>query len=152
MENLFKVKNIGLQPLVDQDGLDVHMVYTEKLLSLNVLIEFYTAVIDDSEEGYEEETVIFAITYTKERSYTFSLFHSLNVVGPLQLYRTIADAIEFIERSSKDTLLADMEEISTGHTTSDIADNPRDRKKIYEDDVWKFKTTLDLIAERRTQR
>lgn len=85
MEKLFKHNGIGLQPFVDEDGLDEHFAYTDKLLALNVLIEFYTAITDDSEENYEEETVVAAITYTEKCSYSFALFHSTNVTGPLLL-------------------------------------------------------------------
>lgn len=149
MEKLFQRGNIGLQPFVDEEGLDEHFAYTEQLLALNVLIEIYTAVLDDSEEGYEEETVIFATTYDQERSYSFALFHSTEVVGPLVLYGIISDAISYIEQSNKETLLDDLEEISTGQTTSELADTPQLRKKIYESDVWKFKSVIELIKENR---
>jgi hypothetical protein len=149
MEKLFARNNIGFQPIVDQDGLDINFAYTDKLLSLNVLIEFYTAVLDDSEENYEEETAVFAITYTKERSYSFALFVTSEVVGPLILFRIIADAIKFIEHSDKNSLLDDLEEIATGHTTSDDVENPRDRKEFYENELWKFNTALGLIEEKK---
>ncbi|WP_341836916.1 hypothetical protein WJU16_03380 [Chitinophaga pollutisoli] len=149
MEKLFERNNFGLQPFVDEDGQDTYFAYTDKLLALNVLIEFYTAVTDDTEENYEEETVVSAITYTENRSYSFALFHSTNVIGPLILYRIVADAIHFLEQSSKATLLEDLEEISTGGTTSDVMDNEADRKRVYDSDVWKFTSVLDLIKEKR---
>ncbi|MBN8856687.1 MAG: hypothetical protein BGO55_06305 [Sphingobacteriales bacterium 50-39] len=152
MEKLFERSNIGLQQLVAEDGLDKYFAYTEKLLSLNVLIECYTAVLDDSEADYEEETAIFAITYNEERSYSFALFVSSEVIGPLILFRIIVDAINFIEHSSKDSLLDDLEEISTGCTTSDVIDNIKERKEFYEDEVWEFKTVLDLIHDKGKHR
>lgn len=148
MERLFERNNIGLQHFVDEDGLDKYYAYTDKLLARNVLLEFYTAVTDDSEEEYEEETAVFVITHTGNRSYSFALFHSLNVVGPLQLFRLIADAIDFIERADSDNLLVDLTEISTGSTTSDMVDSVADRKRIYDSDVWKFSSVLDLIKQK----
>lgn len=149
MEKLFTRNNIGFQPIVDQDGLDINFAYNDKLLSLNVLIEFYTAVLDDSEANYEEETAVFAITYTKERIYSFALFVTSEVVGPLILFPIIANAINFIEHSDKNTLLDDLEEIATGHSTSDDVENPHDRKNLYENELWKFNTALDLIKEKK---
>jgi hypothetical protein len=111
MEKLFQRGDIGLQPFVDEEGSDELFAYTDKLLDLNVLIEFYNAIVDDSEENYESETAIFAITYDEERSYTFSLFHSTGVTAPLVLYSIISNAIKYIEHSSKDNLLDDLEEI-----------------------------------------
>lgn len=148
MEKLFKHNNIGLQQYEDEDGLDKYYAYTDKLLARNVLIEFYTAVIDDSDENYEEETAIIAHTYTEDRSFSFPLFHSLHVVGPLQLYRIIADAIDFIERSDSNNLLDDLTEISTGSTTSDMMDSVEDSERIYDNDIWEFTAVLDLIKER----
>lgn len=148
MEKLFERGKIGLQPFVAADGLDKHFAYTDKLLELNILIEFYTAVIDDSEENYEEETAIFAITYNKERSYSYALFHSVEVIGPLLLFRIIADAIHFIEHSSKGNLLDDLEEISTGHTTSDILEDPKERAAYLDAQIWEFKSVLELITDK----
>lgn len=149
MERFFRHNNIWLQHFVDEDGIEKYYAYTDKLLAHNVLIEFYTAVTDDSEEDYEEETAVLAIIHTEAISYSFALFHSYNVVGPLPLYRIIADAIDFIEHSSSETLLADLAEISTGDTSSDMMDDEADRKRIYDSDVWKFNTVLELIRERR---
>ncbi|MBX3242284.1 MAG: hypothetical protein KIT80_14955 [Chitinophagaceae bacterium] len=149
MEKLFERNNIGYQLFVDEDGQDIHFAYTDKLLALNVLIEFYTAVTDGSEENYEEETVVAAITYTEKCSYSFALFHSTNVIGPLLLYRIVADAVHFIEQSGKTSLLEDLAEISTGGTTSDVMDNKADRKRVYDSDVWRFTSVLDLIKQKR---
>lgn len=149
MKKLFALKNISLQPMVVQDGLDITIAYTKQLLAKDVLIEFYTAPTSDDPHDTEEETAVLAITYTKDRSYSFALFHSFEVIGPLILYRIVSDAIEFIENCDKDSLITDLEEIATGYTTSDILDDPKDRKRIYDSEVWKFKTALELIGEKR---
>lgn len=147
MEKLFQRNNIGIQHLVDENGVDVYYAYTEKLLAHNVLIKFYTAVLDDSEEDYEEETAIIVYAHTENLSYSFPLFHSVDVVGPLQLYRIIADAIGFLDHSTRDTILDDLAQIATGYSSSDVMNNPEDNKRIYETDVWRFSEVMDLIRK-----
>ncbi|WP_447642592.1 MULTISPECIES: hypothetical protein [Chitinophagaceae] len=66
----------------------------------------------------------------------------------LVLYRIVADAIHFIEQSSKATLLEDLEEISTGGTTSDVMESKAERKRVHDSDVWKFTSVLDLIKQK----
>ena len=145
MEKIFRRNNIGIQRLKVEEHHHPFFAYTDKLLELGVLIEFYTVEIEED----EEETVVLANTYTKDCSYSFALFHTYDVFGAVPLYRIIADAIAFIEKSTKETLLDDLEDISTGDTTSDTMDNAQDRKRVYESDVWKFNAVVEAIRVRR---
>ena len=112
---------------------------------------FYTAVVDDSEDNFEEETAVFAVTFTEESSYSYTLFHSTEVIGPLLLFRIVADAIDFIEQSDKSSLLEDLEELSTGSTSSLTMKDIADQKRIYDSDVYEFKTVLELIEAGRKE-
>ena len=141
MEKLFKRKNINLQSFINEEEDIEYFAYNDKLLYYNILIKFGTSVLDYSDENYEEETGISVISYDADFSYSFILFVSAEVVGPLLLYRIILDAIDFIDKSEEDTVLADLEEISTGH----IKHSRTDKNSYYENDVSEFRKILNLI-------
>lgn len=143
MEKLFAQKNIRLQPIVDQDGNDSFIAYTDKLLEYNILIEFY-GVATDNYSDVPEEVGIFAVSHFKETYYSFVLFVTDGVLGPLPVFRIISDAIDFIEQCSPDTVLADLEEVST--STSLYGNKSYEGKDYYESEVWKFKTAMELIG------
>lgn len=149
MYRIFKHNNIGLQQFKVEEWHHPFYAYTDKLLELGVLIEFYTAEIGEGEDDYEEETSVLVLTHTEACSYSFVLFHSYDVIGPVPLYRIIADAIDFIEHSSRKTLLDDLEDISTGGTSSDMMETEAERDMIYKSDVRKFNSVVDLIRQRR---
>ena len=144
MNKLFELNNIGLQEMVDEDGLDIYIAYTDDLLKKNLLIEFYEAEMEDS-----IETAIFVISCDEVRSYTFVLSVSEEVMKPLQVYRIVADAIEFIAKCNKATVLVDMEAFATGVSTSDDIENKKDRIQVFEQEAWKFNTAMGLINDRR---
>ncbi|WP_346319355.1 hypothetical protein [Chitinophaga sp. YIM B06452] len=147
MEKLFARNGISLLAVEGEEGIITFYAYTEALLAHQVLIKIYTVVLDDTNKGYEEETAVIAITYDRERSYSYVLFVSHDVTGPLLLYRIVADAIDFIQHAGKKTLLEDLETISTGHTTSDDLESALERKELYESEVKEFNAILALIAQ-----
>ena len=141
MEKLFKRKNIDLQSFINEDEDIEYFAYNDKLLYYNILIKFGTSVLDYSDENYEEETGISVVSYDADFSYSFILFVSTEVVGPLLLFRIISDAIDFIDKSEENTVLEDLEEISTGH----IKHSRTDKNSYYENDVSEFRKILNLI-------
>jgi hypothetical protein len=146
MEKLFAMGNIGLQQMVDEDGLDIFIAYTDDLLKKNLLIEFYQDSTSDDPGDYETETAIFIISCDAERSYSFVLSVEADFIKPLFIYGIVAHAVEFIRTCDKGTVLADLQEICTGFSTSDEMEG-LDGKRIYESDKWKFDTAMDLIRE-----
>jgi hypothetical protein len=149
MEKLLALKKIGLQQIVSEDdGLDVFMAYTDDLLKKNLLIEYYGVVTADTEEDFEEETAVSIITYDKERCYSFILFAEPSFMKPMQVYRIIVDAIEFIESCDKESVLSDIEDICTGFSTSDDISDRKDRKRYYELEKRKFDTAMELIRQK----
>lgn len=141
MEKLFALKNILLQPLVDAYGDDLVIAYTEKLLDRNIILEFSGVSVND-DSGIPEEIGIFAIANVKNSIYLFTLFVSGEILGPLPVFRLVADAIEYIESCNKDTILSDLEEICTSVS---VYDKNFENKEYYQSLVWKYNSALDLI-------
>jgi len=131
--------------MTDEYGPKCTMAYTEDLLQKNILIEFSQDHLGDA----EIETVIFAISCTEKVSYLYTLFDSLNDIGPLELYRKIADAIFFIQSCSARTALKDLEEIAIEVKISSNVESHDIDKMVFEDNYRKFTTALQLIEEAR---
>jgi len=144
MNKLFALNNIEIQEMVDEDGLDISIAYTDDLLEKNVLVEFYEAALEE-----ESETAVFVISCDKVRSYTFTLYVVNDFIKPLQIFRLVCDAIDFIKSCNKETLFADLAEISTGVSTSDELEDKNDSKRVFKQDSWKFKTAMELIEGSR---
>jgi hypothetical protein len=147
MEKLFALKTIALQQMVDEYGLDITIAYNEDLVKKNLLIEYYEVETGEGED-YEIETGVYVISCDRERSYSFVLYAAPDFIKPLFIYRLIADAVEFIANCSKETVLSDLEQISTGHTTSDDMGNLADRKRVFKSEKWKFDTAMELIKQK----
>ena len=158
MEKLFALMKIESVPMVDEDGNDVTIAYTDNLLKRNVVIEFYEFIaveqpnIPGDAENESMETIVNAISCDVESSYSFSLFHGVDVDSPILVSRIIADAIEFIESCDPKTVIADLDDISKNIMISKDIKNANDRKKVYEKELWKFNTALELIQEKQRQK
>ena len=145
MEKLFALRNIHLQPMADDDGFDLMIAYNDRLLDLNILIEFAGVAISE-DSNVPEEISIHAISLQNDILYSYVLFVSGELLGPLPVYRLIADAVEFIERCNADTVLNDLEQICTSASRYDAN---YENREYYESIVWKFKTVLELIGENK---
>ena len=145
MRKLFETKNIGLIEMVDEDGLDIYIAYTEDLLKKNLLIEFYEAEMEEE----EIETAIFVLSVNELRSYTFTLRVTPSFMVPLEVLRIVSDAVDFIAKCDVKTVLGDIEEeIATGVIKSNELDK-LDSKRVLKDDTWKFTTALELIKDNK---
>lgn len=147
MEKLFALKNMGIQPIVDLYSDEINTAYTDKLLQLGVLIEF-SGVAVHNDPHLPEGTSISASLYTDGVVYSYILFVSNEILGPLPVFRIIADAVEFIESCHTETVIEDLKQIVTSYSA--LNENYQN-KEYYENEVWKHTTALELIWKKREQ-
>ncbi|WDF77151.1 hypothetical protein PQ469_25015 [Mucilaginibacter sp. KACC 22773] len=76
----------------------------------------------------------------------FILFVSAETLGPLPVFRIIADAIEFIENCDRQTVKEDLKAIATSY---EVLDKDYDNKKFYQNAVIKHTRALELIKKSR---
>lgn len=145
MRKLFASKNIRIQSFIDTYGDDINIAYTEKLLQRNVFIEFSGVAVSDDDDVSEEVSV--SASYRENGMiYSCVLFVSGEVLGPLPVFRIIADAIEFIENCDVQTVGEDLETIATSY---DILDKDYENKEYYQNAMFKHTRALELIKKSR---
>lgn len=145
MEKLFGSKNIRIQPIRDLYESETNIAYTDKLLKLNVFLEFFgVAIADDS--SIPEETAVFAHHFDNDVVYSYVLFVSAQILGPLPVFRIIADAIEFIEMHDQRSANENLKAIATSY---EILDHKHNNKKYYQNVIFKKRKALELIHEKQ---
>ena len=145
MEKLFISKGIRIQSIEDLDQEEVNFAYTSKLLHLNVLIEFFGVSVEGDPYVYEE-TGVFASIYENDVVHSYVLFVSGETLGPLPIFRIIADAIAFIEICDKETVKNDLKGIATAYSS---IDNKFDNVQYYKNVVFKHTRALEMIKKNR---
>lgn len=144
IEKLLKHKNIKLYSIINEDETIDYYAYTDKLLYNNILVHFYSDVLNNSEEYYEAETAVSVLAYNEENSYTFMLFVAPEVIHPLLLYRIIVDAMEYILNLDDSEILENIEEISTGC----LVHHKNEKYDFYNNKVSKIMQIIELINKK----
>lgn len=145
MEKLFASKNIRIQLMEDLYGSEINIAYTGKLLDLNVLIEFSGITVDD-DPSLSEEVGVFANYFENGVVHSYVLFVSGEILGPLPVFRIIADAIEFIEKYGQEMVKENLKAIATFY---EAIDRTHDNLKYYQNAVFKHTRGLELIKKSR---
>ncbi|QEM05015.1 hypothetical protein DIU31_016375 [Mucilaginibacter rubeus] len=141
MENLFASKNIQIVPIVDMYESELYFAYTPKLLQLNVFVEFFGVSKNDDDE-VPEEVGVFANYYENGEVYTYVIFSSPELLGPLPVFRIIVDAVEFIENSNSHSVKELLKEIAT---SSEKIDKSHPNNKYYQNALFKYNAAEQLI-------
>lgn len=145
MEKLFASKGIRIQSIEDLYQNEINLVYTSKLLQLNVLIEYFGVSIEGDPYVYEEVGV-FASIYKNDVVHSYVLFVSGETLGPLPIFRIVADAVAFIELCDEETVKEDLKRIATSYSS---INNKNDNIKYYKNAVFKHTKALELIKKSR---
>ncbi|SRR5258708_867468 len=144
MEELFALKNIGLQKIIYEqeveDDIEFNYAYTRDLLNKNILIKFYEELSDNSDTI---QTTISAISITETTYCIFQLFIDDFMLQPIQAFRMVADIIEFIESRGAETILSDLEKISTNAGKFNI----NSQVSAIKEDVQTFNRVLEMANE-----
>ncbi|PWN64134.1 hypothetical protein [Chryseobacterium viscerum] len=147
MKKLFALKNIGIQPITDLYSDKINIAYTGKLLQLGVLIEF-RGVVFENEPYLPEEILVFANICANGIIHSYVLFVSHEVLGPLPVFRVIADAIEFIEQCKAGSVIEELKQVATSYSA---IDKSYENKEYYKNELWKYTRALGLIRKKREQ-
>lgn len=145
MEKLFASKGIRVQSMEDLYESEIKIAYTGKLLELSVLIEFFGITVND-DLSIPEEVGVFVSCHENGVVYSYVLFTSAETLGPLPVFRIIADAVEFIESCDQLTVKEDLKAIATSY---EVLDKDYGNKKFYQNAVFKHTRALELIKKSR---
>lgn len=151
MNKLFELNNIESKEFIDEEGSQTTIVYNDDLLEKNVLIKFFKRQPFEYINPSEIETMVFVISCNDERSYTFALLRTTEIIAPLLICRTIVDAVNFIACCNRETILTELVGISIYETTSDNDEDEDFNRLVYEDNCSEFKAFLEAIKENRGQ-
>ncbi len=147
MTRLFERNNINTLPFIGDDGTHKTIIYTNTLLAFNVFFEYYI-IENETASDFTEETVVSAITLSNAQCYSYDLFKDDEFTSPLVLYRVIADAITFIEKTSQKELLNDLKEICYSHFTSSMFLDEQEKKQYNDIRKKDFDTVMGIIKNR----
>jgi hypothetical protein len=143
MEKLFAINNIKLQQINKEDE-QLYFAYTDSSLKKNVIIEF-SGVSEAKNDFVYEEVAIFAYLRVNDTVYQYTLLVSPEVHGPLLIYNIIATAFRYIETCDTNTILSDLEQISTSVSTYD---QTTEYKMYYKDILWKYDSVFIHAGKR----
>lgn len=145
MKKLLLCKNIHIQSFQDLYNSGINVAYTDELLRRKVLIEFGGVSICDDPYIYDEVTV--SASYVEgENIHTYILFVSGETLGPLPIFRIIADAVDYIEQCDQINLLEELKSIATSY---DYIDEHFENREYYNNELFKHAQTRQLIKEGR---
>lgn len=119
MEKLFATKNIELLPMLHAELGERTLAFTDMLLQASLLFEIDGVCLAENNNTYEEVT-IFATYQTPTSYHKYVLFVSDAVLGPLPIFRIVADAVEYIESCDVSTWVEDLKQIATAYETTGV--------------------------------
>ncbi len=162
MEKLLIKNGLKLQELVDQDGDYWRIVYNSDLISKNVLLAYYDVEEKaqfDEEAGAElnisskEKRPVFiqcyviALTIQDGVSYAFLLLNLPMPTTPMLAFQILRDTAFFLQDSTLETVLSDLEDISFDVEKSDEAGHKEGCRLSFAETKWMFENFMDLTGE-----
>lgn len=149
MEKLLHAKGIGVVGDNSPEEEGTFYAYTSDLLKKNVLIKFYNFEIGED----EVETAVHAMFLYKGASYTFYLYHHIDGLPtfPIVLFRVIVDVVEFISTCNPNTLVKDLQQLSSAFSSSLDKDIEEEFRVDYQTELADFNRILGLIELKRSE-
>jgi hypothetical protein len=143
MKKILALNNINTIQSVYVDLTSRDVAYTDKLLELNVIIDFYGVPISNKVEN-REETNVSATIYRDGIFHHYILFSSVEILGPLVVTRLIVDAVQFIETCDRENVIEELKKIATDYL---VVEKNEENIEYYEITETEYIDALKMIKK-----
>jgi hypothetical protein len=144
MKKILALNNIKTVQSLYLDLTFRDVAYTDKLLELNVIIDFNGVPISNKVEN-RDETIVSATLYQEDGTFhDYLLFSSDEILGPLIITRLIIDAVHFIETCDKENVIEELKTIATDYA---VVEKNEDNLEYYEITETEYFDALKLIKK-----